>query len=369
MALGKAVAFLLIAAAQLDLVSSSSLHGRKRLSPDVRALPNSPSGGYAPKAVACPSARPTVRGAGSGLSQSEQDFLVKRRAATLQPMADFFDRAGIADFDAQSYISNHQNNVSALPNIAIAISGGGYRALMNGAGFLAAADSRTAGSTGQGGIGGLLQATTYLAGLSGGGWLVGSIYTNNFSSVDQMLDNSAVWQFQNNIFEGPSSDSGVGVLNTAEYWTDVRDQVATKDDAGFETSVTDFWGRALSYQLVNAPDGGPDYTWSSIAQDPNLISGSIPMPILVADGRDPGTRILSLNATNFEIGPWEFGSFDPTVYGFAPTQYVGSNFSAGTIPQDGNCVEGFDNVGYVMGRSDRWSPSARLFFSWGQSRR
>lgn len=350
MALAGVVAALFFAAAQFDFASSSSLHGREEVPLDVRALPNSPSGGYAPKAVACPPTRPTIRGAGSGLSQSEQDFLTKRRAATVQPMADFFNRAGIVGFDARSYISNHKDNVSALPNIAIAVSGGGYRALMNGAGFLAAADSRSAGSMGKGGIGGLLQASTYLAGLSGGGWLVGSIYTNNFSSVDQLLDNSAVWQFQHNIFEGPSSGSGVGVVNTAQYWMDVRDQVEAKDNAGFETSVTDFWGRALSYQLVNAPDGGPNYSWSSIAQDPNLISGSIPMPILVADGRDPGTRILSLNATNFEMGPWEFGTFDPTVYAFAPTQYVGSNFSAGTVPQDGSCVEGFDNVGYVMGK-------------------
>lgn len=359
MSLGKVVAALFFAAAQFDSSSANSLHGRKGASLDIRALPNSPSGGYAPQVVTCPSTRPTIRGAASGLSQSEQDFLTKRRAVTVQPMVDFLGRAGIAGFDAQTYISNHQNNVSSLPNIAIAISGGGYRALMNGAGFLAAADNRTAGSTGKGGIGGLLQATTYVAGLSGGGWLVGSIYANNFSSVDQMLDNPAVWQFQNNIFKGPSSDSGIGVLNTVGYWTDVHDQVETKAKAGFDTSVTDYWGRALSYQLVGAPDGGPNYTWSSIAQDPNLVSGNIPMPILVADGRDPGTIILSLNATNFEIGPWEMGSFDPTVFGFAPTQYVGSNFSAGTIPQNGNCVEGFDNVGYVMGRLDQWSTSAR----------
>lgn len=350
MALGEVVALLLLLATHCGLTSASSLHQRGKASLDIRALPNSPSGKYAPKIVTCPSARPTIRSAGSGLSQSEQDFLTKRRAATVQPMADFFRRANIANFDAQSYINTHRNDLSSLPNIAIAISGGGYRALMNGAGFLAAADNSTAGSTGAGGIGGLLQATTYMAGLSGGAWLVGSIYTNNYTSVQQLLQNSAVWQFQNNVFEGPSS-SGIGVFNTVEYWTDVKGQVDDKSNAGFNTSVTDYWGRALSYQLINAQDGGPAYTWSSIAQDQNLINGNIPMPILVADGRDPGTSILSLNATNYEIGPWEVGTFDPTVFGFAPTQYVGSNFSAGTIPTDGNCVEGFDQAGFVMGTS------------------
>lgn len=45
------------------------------------------------------------------------------------------------------------------------------------------------------------------------------------------------------------------------------------------------------------------------------------------------------------------GSWDPTTYAFAPTQYLGSNFSAGSIPSNGQCVEGFDQVGYMMGTS------------------
>lgn len=350
MAWREVVALLFLPAIYSGLTSASSLHQSEKASLNIRALPNSPSGNYAPKVVTCPSTRPTIRSAGSGLSQSEQDFLTKRRAATVEPMADLFSRANIANFDAQSYMNNHRNDISSLPNIAIAISGGGYRALMHGAGFLAAADSTTAGSAGAGGIGGLLQATTYVAGLSGGAWLVGSIYANNYTSVQQLLDNSAVWQFQNNIFEGPAT-SGIGVFNTVEYWTNINNQVDDKSNAGFNTSVTDYWGRALSYQLINATDGGPTYTWSSIAQDQNLVNGNIPMPILVADGRDPGTRILSLNATNYEIGPWEVGTFDPTVFGFAPTQYVGSNFSAGTVPTDGSCVEGFDQAGFVIGTS------------------
>ena len=51
--------------------------------------------------------------------------------------------------------------------------------------------------------------TTYLAGLSGGGWLVGSIYNNNFSSVQTLRDGfpgSSVWKFGNSIFEGPEQN-------------------------------------------------------------------------------------------------------------------------------------------------------------------
>ena len=314
-----------------------------------RAFPNSPSGGYAPGKVDCPSDRPKIRQA-SSLSQNETSWLELRRNATIDPMIEWLGRMNIPNFDAASYINGNRNNASALPNIGIAMSGGGWRALQNGAGFLAAADNRTTNATNSGMIGGLLQASTYLAGLSGGGWLVGSIYTNNFSSVTDLRDSKRVWNFGNSIAEGPNDD-GIQVISTADYYNTIRDEVDDKSHAGFETSITDYWGRALSFQLVNAVDGGPSYTWSSISQDPRLMSGSIPMPVLIADGRAPDTVVVSLNSTVFEINPWETGSWDPTLYAFAPTQYVGSNFSDGTLPTNESCIAGFDQVGFVMGTS------------------
>ncbi|KAI6089753.1 lysophospholipase catalytic domain-containing protein [Hypoxylon rubiginosum] len=317
-----------------------------------RASPDNPSGSYAPATVDCPSDRPAIR-AGGDLSQSETDWLQTRRNKTVDPMIEFLRRCNLTDFDAPGYVSQHAANFSVVPNIGIAVSGGGYRALMNGAGFVAAADSRVAGSTDTGGIGGLLQSSTYLAGLSGGGWLVGSIFANNFSTVVQLRDGyegSALWQFSNSIFVGPKQ-RGISVVNTVEYWDDIKDQVDDKRDAGYDASITDYWGRALSVQLINATDGGPAYTFSSIADAPNFADADTPMPILVADERRPNTQIVSLNSTVYEFNPWEMGSYDPTVYGFAPIRYVGSNFSAGSIPDDGHCVRGFDSYSYVMGTS------------------
>jgi lysophospholipase len=259
----------------------------------------------------------------------------------------------ISGFDAASYINRVSDNSSTLPNIGIAVSGGGYRALMNGAGFLAAADNRTNNATNTGQIGGLLQSATYVAGLSGGGWLVGSIYTNNFSSVQTLRDGSSkssVWQFGNSILEGPVSD-GIQLFSSADYYATIEDDVSDKQDAGYNASLTDYWGRALSYQLVNATDGGPAFTFSSISEMNNFITGEIPMPVLVTDGRAPNTKVISLNSTVYEINPFEIGSWDPTTYAFAPLRYVGSNFTAGVIADSEDCVRGFDNVGYVMGTS------------------
>src|SRR6478736_4463318 len=176
---------------------------------EIRALPNSPSGGYAPKVVDCPSTRPKVRLADE-LSSEEEAWVRRRRNNTIDDLKTFLSRANISGFDAESFVEKHKNNATGLPNIAIAASGGGYRALMNGAGFLSAADSRN-NKTGP--ISGLLQSATYLAGLSGGGWLVGSIFANNFSTIPDLQKgnrDSDIWAFDRSIFKGPER-SGLGV--------------------------------------------------------------------------------------------------------------------------------------------------------------
>lgn len=172
-----------------------------------RALANAPDG-YTPSDVNCPSEQPAIRIAGS-LSQQETLWLQKRRANTIAPMRDLLGRLGITGLDTNAYIDKYKSNVANIPNIGVAMSGGGYRALLNGAGALAAFDSRTANSTSKGHLGGLLQSTTYLSGLSGGSWLIGSIYVNNFTAVQDILaaqaDKSAtggLWQFSRNLLQG-----------------------------------------------------------------------------------------------------------------------------------------------------------------------
>ncbi len=117
------------------------------------------------------------------------------------------ERANIQGIDVQAYIQSIVDSNGTVPRIGIAFSGGGYRALMNGAGAMAAFDNRTTNSTGSGQLGGLLQASTYVSGLSGGSWLVGSIYTQNFTTVESIVRAtegflSQLWQFNETIFEG-----------------------------------------------------------------------------------------------------------------------------------------------------------------------
>jgi lysophospholipase len=318
------------------------------VSPVQRSFPNAPDG-YTPANVSCPSNRPEIRLA-TGLSPNETSWLERRRNVTRSALSDFFGHVRVGNFDAVGYLDRVGSNSSNLPNIGIAVSGGGWRALMNGAGAIKAFDSRTDNSTSEGQLGGLLQSATYLSGLSGGGWLVGSIYINNFTTISSLQSNDDVWQFQNSILEGPD-EGGIQILDTAGYYRDLYDAVNGKRDAGYDTSLTDYWGRALSYQLIDAVRGGSSYTWSSIALGQNFRDAEMPLPILVADGRFPGQLLISGNTTVYEFNPWEFGSFDPTVFGFAPLEYLGSRFVNGSIPRNESCVRGFDNAGFVMGTS------------------
>ncbi|POS83247.1 hypothetical protein EPUL_004836 [Erysiphe pulchra] len=307
------------------------------------------SGSYAPTVIPCPSIRPTIRKA-DNISPAEALWLKLRREQTIQPMIDWLSRASIPDFDATSYIESVQKSPGNLPNIGIAFSGGGYRAMTCGAGFLAAADVRTNGSTSPGHIGGLLQASTYVAGLSGGGWLVSSVFMNNFATIQSLRDsgeNSNIWKLQNSILEGP--DIKGRLFERASYFKKILKDVNSKKDAGFNVSATDFWGRALSFQLIDAVDGGPELTFSSIASQDRFKDGSSPFPIIVAIRNLPDDRQNSINSNVFEMNPFELGTWDTEISGFVPMEYLGSDFTAGAIPPKGSCVKGFDQVGFLIG--------------------
>jgi lysophospholipase len=161
--------------------------------------------GYAPSTVQCPPVLPTIRAA-TTLSVNETSWLKVRQPNTVWALRDFLSRANITGLDTNAYIGDGTNK-TILPNIGIAISGGGYRAMLNGAGAIAAFDNRTTNSTGRGQLGGILQASTYVSGLSGGSWLLGSLYAQNFPSVQEVImgassDLGTLWQFGDSILEG-----------------------------------------------------------------------------------------------------------------------------------------------------------------------
>ncbi|CAB4254187.1 similar to Saccharomyces cerevisiae YOL011W PLB3 Phospholipase B (lysophospholipase) involved in phospholipid metabolism [Maudiozyma barnettii] len=372
---------------------------------------------YAPKRIKCPhdSNQSLLREANS-ISFEESQWLRKRKEVTVPALKEFLLRA-TENFEDNSFVdllfqndnddNDNDDNVN-VPKIGIAISGGGYRSMLTGAGVLAAMDDRTINST-INGLGGLLQSTSYIAGVSGGNWLVGSLAWNNWTSVQSIIDNwniddkdddvedntdsigvsetedvtieedadyevNPIWDLHDSII----SPGGMNIFKSAKRWDHISNAIQAKQDAGFETSLTDVWGRALSYNFFpNLNRGGIDYTWSSLRNSKVFGDAQMPFPISLSDGRYPGSSVINLNATLFEFNPFEMGSWDSSLNAFFDVRYLGSNVSNG-IPikpyvkthslttstnkdntdvveddiEDGKeCIIGYDNTAFIMATS------------------
>ena len=76
---------------------------------------------------------------------------------------------------------------------------------------------------------GFLQANTYIAGLSGGSWLIGAIAVHDFATIDTMRNN--YWHLSDNLV-APS-----GFISLVTFYDDIYHQVQQKADAGFETYI------------------------------------------------------------------------------------------------------------------------------------
>lgn len=103
-------------------------------------------------------------------------------------------------------------------------------------------------------------------------------------------------------------------------------------------------------------DHAASLSFSSATKLKSWRDHSLPFPIIVADAYSLNNNdtpidigITPLSATVYEISPLEFGSYDPQLATFFPTEYLGSGLSKGKPVS--KCVKGFDNAGFVLGTS------------------
>lgn len=310
---------------------------------------------YAPVNAICPSTN-IMRRANSDLSGNEADWVARRDRYTHDALIDWLSKSGLSDFDPHSYLSTiSRPNVNSI-RIGMAFSGGGFRAMLNGAGELSAFDSRTTGANQPGRMGGLLQATTYITGSSGGAWLIGSVLGNDWESVTALQADKSIWNFQNAF--NPTVQRRFFQNFQPDWLLSIVSSLLKKTAQGFRSSVTDFWGRMLSAQMFSGADSGSGLHWSDMASSSGMSQYSMPMPILVADSfsamqgsvSNDGNLTVSLNSTIYEITPFEFGSWDPAVSAFIQTRYMGTTTNNGS-PAPNKCVTGFDNIGFLIGAS------------------
>ena len=63
---------------------------------------------------------------------------------------------------------------------------------------------------------------------------------NNFTTITNLQAPGSAWELENSIFEGPDT-GGIQLLDSAQYFDNIHDTVGAKADAGYNTSVTDYW--------------------------------------------------------------------------------------------------------------------------------
>ncbi|KAF8426350.1 lysophospholipase catalytic domain-containing protein [Tirmania nivea] len=296
---------------------------------------------YAPVNGSCPSDITYIRSSTTGLDPNEANYISSHSKSTTGYLCPFALAAGLTASDADQIF----NNDSLRPNTAIAFSGGGLRAMLNGAGVFRALDSRTSKVPE---FSGLMQGMNYMAGLSGGNWLVGASALNDFASIDDLRNNH--WHLDKNLVTGVRGNPKKHVDGVLKYLLRIKDQVMEKAKAGFVVTLTDFWSLALGRQLLN-PSGGSNITWSQIQDTGSFQRNEMPYPISISDGRRPGQKVIEKNSTIYESTPYTFGSWDREVNYFFPMKYLGTSMQGG-IPQDQNkCVTGFDVGAFIMGTS------------------
>ncbi|KAH9485342.1 Lysophospholipase 3 [Psilocybe cubensis] len=293
------------------------------------------------------------------LHPGEQAYVSTREKTTiLQAWKDW-----LGDGSALGY--NLANFTSPFPRVAITIPGGGLRAAQYGASSLLVLDARNVSSKAAG-TGGLLQVASYMAGLSGGSWITGSLLFNNFPTLDDLVFGNGKdldgWLLDIP-FVTPDGDNLLSDKNQ-DFFGSILWSVISKANQGIDTSLTDVWSRMISYHFLNQTSRSNFFTndtghgagqlWSDIPLIPAYQAHLTPFPIVVADSRPSNsnsTGILSLDSVVYEITPLELASYDPFLSSGMNLTFAGTHLDGGRSLNGSACVIGFDQAGFIMGSS------------------
>lgn len=246
------------------------------------------------------------------------------------------------DFDISSFMHSEDYD---MPIIALSFGGGGgIGSTLTSLGAVKAMDSRER-APGAGGLPGLLQSSAYIAGAGTGSWAVASMASHDFRSVSDILKErrGELWDFTRSLI----TPENRGVVETANYYEELEEEVEAKKRAGFDVSVTDYWARAVERKLF--PDD--PIAFSSITDRPIFKAAEMPFPIIVANAGQGEDRRSNERSTLVQISPVEIGSVDPSIGGFFSTKYVGTAVTDGKPDDEAKCVTNFDSSAFVVGTS------------------
>lgn len=197
---------------------------------------------YAPTKEACP-AGDLVRVA-NGLSPKEKAYIDSRLPLARKALDSWLSSTG------------EKFTLDSTPSIALAVSGGGYRSMLLGAGVVQGLDSRDSKTP----VSGLYQALTYQSGLSGGSWLLAALAGNGWETVSKI--SKELWEtglVTNSLFP-----LHTGSAPEAPH---IKADMAAKAKAGFKVTVTEVWGRFVAWQTLRGKSTpGTAFTMSDVVK-------------------------------------------------------------------------------------------------------
>ncbi|KAG0148746.1 hypothetical protein CROQUDRAFT_669776 [Cronartium quercuum f. sp. fusiforme G11] len=305
-----------------------------------QAIPTSPSGTYAPTRLPCPRnllvRQPTVQGP---LSAGETDYLATKAAKSIPLWRDYLSQVGLLDFDIDRFLgfTGPGRPALTLPNFGFAISGGGARAGLVGAGILNGFDLRNEEAK-KAKTGGLLQLANYAVGLSGGSWLLGSWATSNFPTFTSL--NKTVWRL--------TEPEAIYKLHTMKQIDRDLKTASQKSQAGFETSIVDAWAQLIIDHTINTTEHANAVLLSSVQNLTGYTSHYAPFIVVTATSRPGGKGDMTLENPVYEFTPLEFGTWHPSLNAFIPIDYLGTSFFQGRRLAGEECVVGFDSMGNIF---------------------
>jgi phospholipase A2 len=208
-----------------------------------------------------------------------------------------------------------------VPTIAFCFSGGGYRAMIETAGSLIAADEL-----------GLLSATMYMSGLSGSTWAITPWVASGMSINDYF--EQLIPKLTRTLTES------YGRL-TYDHKFDLAALMLRKHGDGQSIGIVDIYGAMLANNLLDGIVNDPFiYTLADLMQ--NLSNNQYPLPISTAVLGGKGNHHNWVEFTPFEIGCNNLG--------YIPTWALGRRFDGGkALPVEPDRFAYQQNLGYLMG--------------------
>ncbi|KAG7728857.1 hypothetical protein KL948_003894 [Ogataea haglerorum] len=339
--------------------------------------------------IKCPS-YPLLR-SGDQISPEEKAYVMRRKQEAKKHVIDLFTRFNIDEINSNFFDGY-------TPSIAISLSGGSFRSFLTAAGVLEAFDSRTPGATEYGCLGGLLQSTTYMAGVSGGSWLILSLMQYDFGPISELKVNGS-WKLNSSSLRGipelninfkdsqrllgdlptdfptvtvktsnssssfmayfkslfrlnqlkKSNNEMDSIWNEAlQFYETLHEEVSQRKQHGYKTSLTDYWGKAIG-DIIFSSNGPHDMTMSGARSLSSFANHMLPFPIILTNSKNvyksnEGHRRI------FEFNPYEFGSWEQYLNAFVKLDYLGTKMLNGKS-LTGLCTIGYDEMTFIAGTS------------------